>query len=164
VSYVEFFGVVLVNVPTLHPHAQGAILWDAVVRPFMPRLIFADKDVIDDTARTNLYTGGLAATNEGTSISLGYVAEAYIDFGTFGMFAALVAIGLLYGAIYRILVRWRRSRGLLDMAIATAVLMGVGPMESSFTKVFGNVIVSFIVALLVIVLIVPRWAPWLVRR
>ena len=97
-TYVEFFSVVLVYVPANLPHTLGAILWDAIIRPFMPRLLFVDKDEIDDTARTNLYTGGLAGSSEGTSISLGYIAEAYIDFGTFGMFAALVAIGLFYGA------------------------------------------------------------------
>lgn len=163
-TYVEFFSVVLVYVPAYMPHTLGAILWDAIIRPFMPRLLFVDKDVIDDTARTNLYTGGLAGSSEGTSISLGYIAEAYIDFGAVGMFAVLLAIGLLYGAIYRALLRWRASRGLLGMAMATAVLISVGPMENSFTKVFGGVIVSLLVAWAMIVFIVPRWAPWLVRR
>jgi hypothetical protein len=161
-SYVEFFGVVLVNVPANLPHTLGAILWDAVIRPFMPRLLFVDKDEIDDTARTNFYTGGLTGSSEGTSISLGYIAETYIDFGSFGMFAVLVAIGLFYGAIYRLLLRWRASRGLLGMAMATAVLTNVGPMENSFTKVFGGVVVSLLVAWIMIVFIVPRWAPWLV--
>ena len=50
------------------------------------------------------------------------------------------------------------------MAVATAVLMSVGALENSFTKVFGGVIVSLIVATVMIVFIVPRWAPWLVRR
>src|SRR5262249_7647254 len=112
-TYVEFFGVVLANVPAHLPHTEGAILWDAIIRPFMPRLLFADKDVIDDTARTNLYTGGLGGSSEGTSISLGYISEAYIDFGAYGMFAELLAIGLLYGVIYRVSLRWRRSSGLL---------------------------------------------------
>jgi hypothetical protein len=164
VSYVEFFSLVLVNVPSLLPHTLGAILWDAIIRPFMPRLLFVDKDEIDDTARTNFYTGGLGGSSEGASISLGYIAEAYIDFGAFGMFAALAAIGLFYGAIYRILLRWRASRGLLGMAVATTVLTNVGPMENSFTKVFGGVIVSLLVAWVMIVFVVPRWAPWLVRR
>jgi len=163
-TYVEFFSVVLVNVPAHLPHTLGAILWDAVIRPFMPRLLFVDKDEIDDTVRTNFYTGGLAGSSEGTSISLGYFAEAYIDFGTFGMLAALAAIGLFYGAIYRTLLRWRASRGLLGMAMATAVLTSVGPMENSFTKVFGGVIVSLLVAWVMILFIVPRWAPWLVAE
>jgi hypothetical protein len=132
-SYVEFFSVALLYVPAYLPHTLGAILWDAIIRPFMPRLMFVDKDEIDDTARTNLYTGGLAGTSEGTSISLGYVAEAYIDFGAVGMFAALLAIGLFYGAIYRVLSRWRHSRGLLGVAMATAVLASVGALENSFS-------------------------------
>jgi hypothetical protein len=163
-SYVEFFGVVLTYVPASIPHTLGAILWDAIIRPFMPRLLFVDKDVIDDTARTNLYTGGLASSSEATSISLGYIAEAYIDFGSVGMFAALFGIGLLYGAIYRVLARWRRSQGLLGIAVASVVMVSVGAMENSFTKVFGGVIVSLVVATMMIVFIVPRWAPWLVRR
>ena len=163
-TYVEFFGAVLLYVPAHLPHTLGAILWDAIIRPFMPRLLFVDKDEIDDTARTNLYTGGLAGSSEGTSISLGYIAEAYIDFGGFGMFAALFAIGLFYGAIYRVLLRWHASRGLLGMAIATGVLTSVGAMENSFTKVFGTVIVSLLVAWVMILFVVPRWAPWLARR
>jgi hypothetical protein len=160
-SYVEFFGVVLVNVPASLPHTLGAILWDAVIRPFMPRLLFVDKDEIDDTGRTNFYTGGLAGSSEGTSISLGYIAEAYIDFGAIGMFAALAAIGVFYGAIYRALLRWRASRGLLGMAMATAVLASAAPMENSFTKLFGGIIVSLLIASVMILFIVPRWAPWL---
>lgn len=162
VTYVEFFSVVLLNVPANQPHSSGAIFGDAITRVFMPRLLFVDKDVVDDTARTNYYTGGLAGSSEGTSISLGYIAEAYIDFGTLGMFAALVAIGVFYGVIYRILLRWRHSRGLLGIAVVTAALTSISPMESSFTKVFASVIVSLLVAWAIIVFIVPRWAPWLV--
>jgi hypothetical protein len=162
VTYAEFLSVVLVNVPATHPHTSGTILGDAVTRVFMPRVLFVDKDVADDTARTNIYTGGLAGSGEGTSISLGYVAEAYIDFGAPWMFAALAAVGMFYGTIYRILVRFRRSRGPLGIAVATATLTSISPMESSFTKVFASVIVSLLVAWVVIVFVVPRWAPWLV--
>jgi hypothetical protein len=163
-TYVEFFGVVLAYVPANLPHTAGAIFWDAIIRPFLPRILFVDKDVIDDTARTNLYTGGLAGSSEGVSISLGYIAESYIDFGPYGMFAALLGVGLLYGLIYRLLVRWRRSGALLGMAAATAVLVTVAPMENSFTKVFGGVIVSLVLAVAMIAFVIPRSAPWLVRR
>ena len=75
------------------------------------------------------------------------------------MFPVLLLIGMFYGSIYRFFIRWRRSYGLYGMAIATTVLMSVGPLENSFTKVFGGVIVSLVVAW---VLIFPRWLPWLV--
>jgi hypothetical protein len=163
-TYVEFFAVVLDYVPAIVPHTLGAIFWDAIIRPFLPRLLYVDKDVIDDTARTNLYTGGLGGTSEGTSISLGYIAEAYIDFGAYVMFPVLLVVGLLYGLVYRVWLRWPRSSGLLGMAVATAVLTGVGPMENSFTKVFGTLVVSLAAAWGMILFLLPYVAPWLVRR
>lgn len=161
-GYVNFFGLTLLNVPFSHPHTEGAILEDAIVRPFMPRLFFADKGAIDDKVRTNFYTDGRAGTSEGTSISLGYIAEAYIDFGQYGMLAELLGIGFFYGVVYRKLLRWRRSGRLLGNAIATAALITVGSMDNSFTKVFGGVIVSLLAASVIAAFVVPRWAPWLV--
>ena len=82
ITYVEFFGAVLLYVPAVAPHEDGAIWWDAIIRPFMPRLFFPDKGIIDDSERTNKYTGlGVSGSDVGTSISIGYFGEAYIDFG-----------------------------------------------------------------------------------
>jgi hypothetical protein len=50
------------------------------------------------------------------------------------------------------------------MAVATAVLTSVGPIENSFTKVFGGMVVSLVAAWAMTRFFVPRWAPWLVRR
>ena len=111
-------------------------------------LFFPDKEVIDDLVRTNLYTGGVAGISEGTSISLGYVAESYIDFGPIGMFPALFLIGLMFGRIYRGLLRWTASRGLLGMGFATGVLTGAAALETSFTKAFGGIAVALLVAVL----------------
>jgi hypothetical protein len=160
-TYVEFFGVVLTYVPSQMPHENGALSWDAVSRPFMPRLLFPDKEIIDDLVRTNFYTGGVIGISEGTSISLGYVAESYIDFGPFGMFPALFLIGLLFGGIYRGLLRWTASRGLLGMGLATGVLTGAAALEISFTKAFGGIVVALLVAVLLAGLVLPHWAPWL---
>ena len=74
-SYVEyFFGAVLDYVPRIVPHEDGALWWDAISRPFMPRFFFTDKAIIDDFERTNKYTGfAVSGANEGTSISIGYM-------------------------------------------------------------------------------------------
>jgi hypothetical protein len=164
ISYVEFFGVTLSIVPLSVPYQQGAIWFDAVSRPFMPRILFPDKAAIGDSERTNAFTGGLAGNSAGTSISLGYMAESYIDFGVPGMMAPIFLFGLFCGLIYRRFIKWRASRGLLGMGIATSVFLSAIFLESSITKVFGGLVVNFIVAWMFVVFITPRWFPWLRAR
>jgi hypothetical protein len=56
-AYVDFFGSVLDYVPHAVEHTGGALWWDAIKRPFTPRIIFRDKTIIDDSERTNQFTG-----------------------------------------------------------------------------------------------------------
>lgn len=150
-AYVNFFALVLDTVPEARPHAAGAIWWDAVTRPFMPRLLFPDKAPVHDSARTAYYTGvGVAGVEQGTSISVGYMAEAYIDFGPVGMMGSIFGFGLLLGLIYRWLIRWDQSGGLVGMALATATLYGAMLLETSITKSFGSLAVSLLVAWLLL--------------
>lgn len=164
-SYVEFFGSTLAHVPAIVPHTQGELLLDGIVRPFTPRVFFPDKPVIDDTERTQYYSGRkIAGVEQGTSISLGWVAEMYIDFGTWGMMLAAAGVGLLYGSIQRVFTTWSASRGLLGFAMASAVLLTVAPLEASLTKVLGGLAASLIAAFLIIRFVVPSACPWLIRQ
>ena len=162
-SYTEYFGVVLDRVPAVLPHEGGALWWDAIRRPFMPRLFFPEKTIIDDTERTIRYVGLNRATmGFGTSMSIGYIAESYIDFGTFGMMVPIFGLGLLLGGFYRWIVGSDPSR-LLGMALATATIVGASYMESSITKTFGGLIVAML-ASWGMLRIAPRYLPWLQRR
>jgi hypothetical protein len=164
-SYIKFFGATLDYVPAVVPHENGALLGDAVLRPFTPRVLFPNKTIIDDSVRTNLYTGrGVSGQERGTSISLGWVAEVYIDFGRWFMMLAACAIGLFYGSTQQILMRWRRSTGILGMACSTALLVNVIFLETSITKVTGGLIASLIATWLIIRYVLPLVAPQLVRR
>jgi hypothetical protein len=162
-TYVEYFGVVLNTVPASLPHENGAILLDSIVRPFMPRFFFPNKTEIDDTARTNLYTHNMAGHSEATSISLGWIAEMYIDFGDIAMFVGILLIGYFYGRIYRWLASWKRTRGLFGIAAACSVLHSVAVLENSFTKVFGGVVVQLLVIWLLARYVVPRFCGWVIR-
>jgi hypothetical protein len=160
-SYVEFFASALEYVPNLVPHENGALMWDAISRPFMPRILFPDKASIDDSMRTNLYTGGAAGNYAGTSISLGWIAETYIDFGEFLMMAAIFLVGYFYGRIYRWCLGGEHPQGLMGFAFATAVLLPYIGLETSFTKTFGGVAASVVMVLLIMKFVMPRWFPWL---
>ena len=105
VSYVEFLALTLKNVPDFIPHEDGKLLTDALEHIFKPRILFPDKKVIYDSDLTSKYTGvKFAGREEGTSFSLGTVAEAYVDFGYIWMFVPIFFYGLLLGFMYRILL------------------------------------------------------------
>jgi len=161
VSYVDFFAVVLETVPQTVPYEGGAIWGDALSRPFMPRLFFQEKSAIDDSIRTRQYTRiGVAGTEQGTSISLGYIAESYIDFGEAGMMLPIFFLGLMLGRIYRWMLTARNSQGILGMGLGTATCFGATALETSITKSFGGLVVTLLVSWLIIRFVAPLYFPW----
>lgn len=160
-AYVDLFGVVVETVPRRFPHENGAIWLDALSRPFTPRLLFAEKSAIDDSTRTRLYTGiHVAGAEQGTSISLGYMAESYIDFGQVGMTLPIFFLGLTLGRICRWMLVDRNSRGILGIAFGTATCFSVAFLESSITKSIGNLAVTLLVSWVIIRFLAPRYFPW----
>lgn len=143
--YFEFFGVILDRVPAALPHSGGEIWGAATLSPFTPRLLFPNKPVIDDTKLTDRYTGiHVAAWGFGVSISMGYIAEAYIDFGPELMFAAIAALGLYMGGLYRWLLGQKGSKLALGAALAPMALMPAHLLESSSLKVIPPLVLSLI--------------------
>lgn len=158
VAYVDFFAAVLQMVPDQMPHEGGAIWIDAITRPFMPRLLFPEKQIIDDSARTNHYTGlGVYGADQGTSISIGYIGESYIDFGKTGMMFVILAFGILMGWIYRRLTTSPMLRPQLAMGLATAILYQAAFLDSSITKTLGGIAVALLVNAIVAKFLVNRF-------
>jgi hypothetical protein len=105
ISYVEYFALALKQVPTFIPHENGKMLKDAIEHVLKPRILFPDKKVIYDSDITSKYTGiTFAGRDEGTSFSLGAVAEAYIDFGAVYMFIPIFFFGIFFGWMYKTLM------------------------------------------------------------
>jgi hypothetical protein len=164
ISYVEFFGAVLEFVPSHEPHTNGEILIDSIARPFMPRAFFPDKAVIDDTARTNQYTGRFNGDSSATSISIGYIGECYIDYGSNGMMLALFAIGYFYGRVYSKLLGAGAVTSLFGMGAASIYFLLPLNLDQSFTKAFGGLIANLLAFWIFSSYIVPSYLPVLVRR
>lgn len=155
--YFEFFGVVMNRVPAGQPHTGGEIWSGAAMAPFTPRLLFPNKPVIDDTRLTERYTGiHQAAWQNGASISLGYMGEAYIDFGPVGMFAAIAALGAGMGLLYRWLLGQKGPRLVLGAALAPVALMPAHLLESSSLKVIAPLVLSFLGCWLILATVSKR--------
>ncbi len=151
ISYVDIFGRVLVMVPRARAHEEGELWGAALQHIFMPRLFFPDKSMLrGDTENTNFFTGLKFAGEEvGTSVSIGYVAESYIDFGQYGMFAPILGLGFLWGGMYRYFLSRPRSPLIIGYGLAVVVLMGAMLFEANNVKLLGGVVTGFLVAFIV---------------
>lgn len=145
-GYVDFFAQSLRNVPAMIPHTHGLLWKEAVLHPLMPRLFFPNKPAINDSDRTNTYTGvTVAGADEGTSISIGYVGESYIDFGKYGMFVPILLWGWLIGWCHEFLIR-RAPHMVMGSALGACLLLStVLQLESSNIKMMGSLMAGFLV-------------------
>lgn len=102
VSYIEFLALTMKQVPTYMPHENGNLLISAIEHISKPRILFPDKKPIYDSELTSKYTGvQFAGAEQGTSFSLGTVAESYVDFGKYYMFIPILFFGLWIGWMYK---------------------------------------------------------------
>lgn len=104
VSYLNYFSAAIDYVPSRKPHQNGKLLWEATTRSFMPRFLFPDKEIVDDSKRTIEFTGvTVAGAESATSISMGYISELYVDFGSYFLLFVMFGVGVAIGLIYRLL-------------------------------------------------------------
>lgn len=154
--YHQFFGTAAANVPQSIPYADGAIWGEAVTRSFTPRFLFPDKRAVNDSDLTNQYTGlNVATVEQGTSISLGYMAEAYIDFGPLLMFGPIAALGVGLGCFYRWLLQRPGPLAVLGAALAPFALLPALFAETSSLKMIPSLILTLITCMVVTKILAP---------
>lgn len=144
-GYLKFFAGSIRTVPNAVPYQNGK-LWSEAISTLIPRAFFPDKPVLDDSKRTNEFSGIEAAgADKGTSISIGYVGESYIDFGVPFMFAPIFALGCFWGWLYRFITNVG-SIPLLGLAGATTILLNSAVFfESSNVKIFPAGVILLLV-------------------
>lgn len=120
-GYVDFLSHTLSYVPASVPHEHGARTLAAVTHVFTPRFLFPNKPaLVNDTIVTAYYTGLPLSRHPGTSISIGYVGELYIDFGLFGGIVAMLVLGVILGILIRVI--WRQERIPLYASVSLAII------------------------------------------
>jgi len=158
ITYVELFGEVLDIVPLQIPYENGSLWGDAIARPFMPRLFFPEKSIIDESLRTTEYVRReFAGIDQGTQVSLGYIADSYIDFGPWLMMLPIMSVGWFMGRYYRWIVSLQWCRGAIGAGLGTAALFQMSSIEISNTKLFGGLIISMLMSWIVAKWVVPMF-------
>ena len=146
IGYIDFFALCIQQVPEYLPYQHGRLWKEALLHVVTPRLLFPSKGAISDSARTREFSGtNVAGEEEGTTISLGYVAESYIDFGPVGMFVPVFLVGAFWGWAYRWLATRSANRLLGLSAATTLILMGALLFEASNIKLLGGALTNLVV-------------------
>lgn len=162
IAYIDFFGAVI-GYTEVAPEPETFGRWrDALEHVVKPRILFPDKAVLNDTevfiryVRTDLGD----ETRAGTSISIGYLGENFIDFGFPGMLFPVALLGLLLGGMLRYFmtrpVAWMAREG-----FATALVLAlVTGMELSLAKFLGGTIIVFVVLAFFLKFFFPAAVRW----
>lgn len=162
IAYVDYFALSMDYVPEVLPHEGGELWKQSVMHVFTPRALFPNKPILpSDSELTMRYTGlALASDDEGTSISIGYMGESYIDFGSLGMFVPILLLGVLWGFMYYYFLS-RAHFVSMGYAFATALLVGAYQFEMTGIKLFGGMVMGFLVLALIMRFTERQVGAWL---
>lgn len=157
IEYTDLFAAAIDYVPAVRPFEHGTLLMRAITHILMPRFLFPNKPVLaSDSDLTSDYTGiELSGAEHGTSISLGYMAENYVDFGPEGMFFVIFALGCVWGLMYAYLVNHAPSLG-VGYAFGTALLIYMGDFAMAQVKLIGGMVAGFLVFAVILRFAAPQ--------
>lgn len=162
IAYIDFFGASITITETA-PDLEVFARWrDALEHVAKPRILFPGKAALNDSEVFIRYVRpDTDEIHSGTSISIGFLAENFIDFGFPGMVIPVAALGLLLGAMMRYFmtrpVAWV-TRESCTVALILALAAG---MEVSLAKFLGSAILIFIALALSLKFIYPSITRWL---
>jgi hypothetical protein len=88
---------VLDYIPTKQPFANGESVKDAIIASIFPRFMFPDKAVAGGHSNMEKYAG--IYLNEGTSMDISQVGEAYANFGVNGGILMMFIMGLIFNGV-----------------------------------------------------------------
>ena len=159
-SYIDFLASTIAYVPSYLPHEAGAHTGSALLYAMEPRALFPNKPPTPPDSDVTAYYTGLQVNNYGgTSISIGYVGELYIDFGFIGAAISAGVLGLAIGLLYRSIVVFGGLPGSLNLAAAAAFVVSIPTFETALIKFVGGTLLAYLG-----VLVIQRYAlPALVR-
>ena len=166
VAYIDFFGAVIGMVRTSEEEENFPRWRDTLEHVSKPRLLFPDKDVLDDTEVYLRYVRDEVGDERrpGTSISIGYLAENFIDFGFPLMLAPIALMGLLLSCSIRYFMT-RPVPWVIREGFVTALILMLGTsMGTSLPKFLGVTIMATVVLGLCLKFFYPFVERWLDRQ
>lgn len=156
-QYMERYSEVYARVPSVIPHTGGSELKDAVMFILVPRALNPNKGIKDASDKTTYYTGKeFADASAGTSISMGYFCDLFIDFGLFLMIIPLALIALMVSYVSKYILEKKGYNVILIYALLIGVFLSFGTFESDMIFFLGTIRNDVIFLLIGFYFVFPR--------
>ena len=164
-SYIDVLAATLDHVPGIIPFENGHLLSASLLNMAEPRIFFPDKPATpDDSLVSARYTGLRFDLAVGTSVSIGYLGELYIDFGKVGAILGAFVIGILGGRIYAILRGYRGIPLPFTYAILTVAMLPFIFFEIDLVRFIGSALTIFAACLVLQRMVAPQALIALIAR
>ena len=164
IAYTYHFQLVLDRIPKYLPHEEGELWTSNLKFIFTPRALDSNKGILDPSAKTNKYAGtNYSGVNQGTSISLGYFVEGYIDFGKFGMYIPILVLSFVLAYFFRYFINTGSPNVLLNYSVVYAMFTPFFAMESDAIFYTGRLVIT-IITFFALKYIILMWSLPLLRR
>jgi hypothetical protein len=164
-SYIDVLSATLEHVPLVIPFEDGHLLGASLLNIAEPRIFFPDKPATpDDSLVSTRYTGLRFDLAVGTSVSIGYLGELYIDFGKVGAVIGAFVIGILAGRIYAILRGYQGIPLPFTYAILTMSMLPFIFFESDLVRFIGSALTVFAACLVLQRMVAPQTLIALIAR
>jgi hypothetical protein len=156
-QYTYHFAKTMDRVPSVIPHQDGKNLGSTFAFVFTPRILNPNKGVYDASKRASLYTGiQYAGVKKGVSVSLGYFADCFIDFGYIGMFIPLLILGFIYGGSYFYFIKNTSTNYIFNFSVVGAIYLELFAFESDSIFLVGRIYVNLLVFFLLKIFFFPK--------
>jgi hypothetical protein len=140
---------------------------EGLAHVLQPRFLFPDKAPLSDSdVYIRLAKGDpTEEVREGTSISVGYMAENFADLGFPGMLVGIFVIGVIMGGACRYFMTLKKLPWMVREGTTVVLVYSVaqGGMEVSLPKVLGAILMTTLVYIVVARFGYPYVIDWLNR-
>ena len=158
IGYTEFYAHIIAREKNISYPGVFYFYASAVRHVLTPRVLFPDKPSLDDSKLTTALLG--IKIKQDTSVGVGYVAQAHVDFGFPGLLLPILSIGVMIGWVAKYFMT-RLAPLLIREAFTTATIFLAFQFESNIDKALGGFITGFLAMALVLKFVYPIFARWL---
>lgn len=155
-QYTYHLAKTMERIPSVLPYENGGNIGAIISYCTTPRILNPDKAIYQASIKATKYTGiSYLGYDSGVSVSLGYFADCFIDFGYYGMMFPLLILGFIYGYTYYNFINNSEVNIIINYSLVVAIYMEVSSFEADGSFLIGRLLSNLLVFYLVKLFVLP---------